>query len=105
MVSATNFFVESEGIKLPDGTVFGAGVTHEYDILKGENRPNAFTIYQYIGKQRIPVTGNENWTYHQMREWVHEQVRHYESCGMKFWMADCSDWSKAKVKTVVTLDW
>lgn len=105
MATAMNFFVESEGIKLPDGSVFGAGVTHEYDVLRSENRPDAFTVYQYIGKERIPVTENTNWTYRQMREWVHEQVQHYESCGMKLWIADHSEWNKAKVKELVTMDW
>lgn len=105
MTSAMYFFIESEGIRLPDGTVFGAGITHEYDVLKGENRPDMFTAYQYIGKQRVSVFNGVNLNYRQMRTWVHDEVRYYEAHGMKLWMADRSEWDKAKVKTLVTLDW
>lgn len=105
MTSVICFFVESEGILLPDGSVFGAGVSHEYDVMKGENVVNLFTIYQYIGKKRVSITGNENWSYKQMREWVHEQARHYTSCGMRFWSTDRSDWNKAKEKILVDENW
>ena len=106
MMSTISFFVESAGIKLPDGTVFGGGIDLKYlitDGAKGSGTAYPFVIYHVIGKDTIRIGDPKN--YREMREWVHEQVAHYESCGMKLWVADHSDWGKAKYKKIVTMDW
>ena len=105
MASATYFFVETEGIKLPDGTIFGAGIHLTYQIMgraEGDYM-DVFRIYYYTGKEFIRQC--EPLRYREMRAWVHDQVKHYTSCGMKLWEANHSEWSKATYKKLVTEEW
>ena len=89
MASTMHFFVESEGIKLPDGTVFGGGYEYLYLISNGEDETDTFKIYQVIGGRYIRIS--DPMRYMDMKAWVIEQIKHYNSCGMKFWIANHSD--------------
>lgn len=105
MTSATYLFVETEGIKLPDGSIYGAGIELKYQIKRGSDGDymDAFHIFYTIGARWMRMCNPMS--YRKMRDWVHEQVKHYTGCGMKLWEADHSDWDKAKHKKIVTLDW
>lgn len=105
MATAMTFFVENDGIKLPDGTVWGGGITPVHQITDRAEGDylDVFHIYFWTGKQWIPESNPLR--YREMRELVHSWVRHYDSCGMKLWQTDHSEWDKAKTKTLVTLDW
>lgn len=100
MISTTKLFVESEGIQLPDGSVFGAGVEHTYDIVNVDSI--YFEIYQYIGKHRIKIA--DPMGYMDMKKWVIEQIHHYNENGFKFWSANSSDWSKATYRKQLIKD-
>lgn len=89
MASATHFFVESEGIKLPDGTIFGGGFNYAYLISHGEDETDTFKIYQVIGRKYVRIS--DPMRYREMKAWVDDQISHYNSCGMKLWIADHSD--------------
>lgn len=105
MASSKYLFVETDGIKLTDGTVFGAGISLKYQITDGAigDYMDTFHIFYFSGNDRIRQC--DPMRYKEMREWVHDQVKHYNSCGMKLWEADHSEWDKAKYKKLVTLDW
>lgn len=105
MTTATYFFVESEGIKLPDGTVWGGGKELKFQIMRGESRPDMFTIYEYIGKHRVAKFNHDNLDYKAMKAFVTAELHYYESVGMKFWAANHSEWDKATYKTLVTEEW
>lgn len=96
MASAMHFFVESEGIKFPDGTIFGAGCEYAYLISHGEDETDTFKIYQVIGKKYVRIS--DPMRYKDMKAWVNEQIEHYNSCGMKFWITDHSDPKMMKFK-------
>ena len=99
MTSATYFFVESEGIRLPDGSVFGAGTDLMYQITHGESYVDSFKIYQFINGQRLPISNPMR--YNEMKAWVHDIAKHYTDHGMKLWEASGSEWSKASYKKLV----
>lgn len=105
MVSSIYLFVESEGIKLPDGTVWGGGYELKYQITRSESRPDMFKIYEYIGTHRVAKFNSDNLEYKQMREFVHGEARYYETAGMNVWAANHSEWEKATSKTLVTEEW
>lgn len=89
MTSSMHFFVESEGITLPNGIVFGGGCEYKYLISHGECGMDAFKIYQVVDGKYIRIS--EPIRYKEMKAWVDEQIAHYNSCGMKLWLADHSD--------------
>ena len=89
MTSTMHFFVESEGIRLPDGSVFGGGCNYAFLISHGEDETDTFRIYQVIGGKYVRIS--DPMRYSQMKTWVLDQIHHYNSCGMKFWIADHSD--------------
>lgn len=99
------FFVESEGVKLPDGSVFGAGIEPMFEIVSRSEGDylDVFRIYQCTGEHWMMIC--EPMRYREMREWVHSMVKHYDSCGMKLLEANLRDWDKASGKKLVTLDW
>lgn len=109
MASAMYLFVESEGLRLPDGTlytlpdgtVFGAGISLQYQIMDGENRPDMFTFYSFVGERRFPVD-QRNHTWREMRDFLDQQIKHYNGCGMKLYIADHSEWSKATYKKLLS---
>lgn len=105
MTSATYIYLESEGLMLPDGTVFGGGVELKFQIMKGESRPNAFTIYEFIGGIRVAKFNHDNLGYREMVDWLHSEVEYYETAGMKLWEANHSEFDKATYKKQVTLEW
>ena len=96
MASSMHFFVESEGIRLPDGMVFGGGCDYAYLISHGEDETDTFKIYQVIGGKYVRIS--DPMRYKDMKSWVDEQIEHYNSCGMKFWIADHSDPKMMKYK-------
>ena len=105
MASATTFFVETEGVKLPDGTVWGAGIKPVYQITGRAEGDwmDVFHIYYHAGNTWNPQC--DPLRYREMREFVHNLVRHYDSCGMKLWEANHSEWDKATWKKQVTEEW
>lgn len=105
MASALYLFVETDGVKLPDGTIFGAGVELKYQIMgRAEcDYKDAFHIFYFTGEEFIRQS--EPLRYGEMRAWVHDQVKHYTSCGMKLWVTNHSEWDKATYKKLVTEEW
>lgn len=89
MADSIHFFVESEGITLPDGTVFGGGCEYAYMITHKEDYTDTFRIYQVIGGRYVRVS--DPMRYKAMKTWVDDQIDHYNSCGMKFYVADHND--------------
>lgn len=89
MTSTMHFFIESEGIRLPDGTIFGEGTEYTYMITHHEDETDTFKIYQVIGGKYFRISDPMRWT--DMKAWVDAQIEHYRSCGMKFMVADHSD--------------
>ena len=105
-MSSVSLFVESDGIRLPDGTVFGAGIEHKYDITHGDNGgdyADVFRIYQIIDGQRISIT--DPLRYKEQRNWLRETAMHYRQNGMKLWKANNSDWNKATHKILVDCEY
>lgn len=96
MTSTMHFFVESEGIELPDGTIFGGGCEHAYSISHGEDATDTFKIYQIIGGSYVRIA--DPMRYKEMKEWVIEQILYYNSNGMKFWITDNSNLKKSTYK-------
>lgn len=105
MTTSTYFFVESAGVKLPDGSVWGGGIELKYQIMRGESRPDMFTIYEYIGHNRVAKFNHDNLDYKAMRCFVIEELHYYGSVDMKLWVANHSEWEKATRKELVTEDY
>ena len=106
MMHCVSLFVESDGVVLPDGSTFGAGIEHKFDIVHGDNGgdyADVFHIYQIIGKDRSMVC--DPCRYKEMRNFVRDLAKHYISCGMKLWKANNSDWNKATHKMLVSEDY
>ena len=102
MMSTVSVFVESEGITLPDGSVYGAGFTHMYDITHGDNGGDyldVFRVYQIVGDRRISVA--DPMTYKEMRNFLTGEANHYKKNGMRLWKANHSDFEKATHKVLV----
>jgi hypothetical protein len=99
MMTSISYFVKSEGIRLPDGTVWGGGVELKYSITHGEDFMDTFKIFEHIGKDRIRIS--DLMRYKEMKEWLMNTAKHYKNNGMELWAANHSDWDKATYKTIV----
>ena len=102
MATSTYIFLESYGIKLNDDTIWGGGIELKFQVMRSESRVDFFTVYEFIGSQRIAKFNHDNLTYRQLKDWLNEELHYYDSVGMKLHLANASDWNKATFKQIVT---
>ncbi|MBO7624396.1 MAG: hypothetical protein J6S82_03710 [Bacteroidales bacterium] len=79
MASVTHYLVKSEGIKLPDGTVWGAETKEMLRVVDGT--VNRFRVFDVIGKDLIEKYQGKNLDWKEMRELVLEFVNRQFSLG------------------------
>ena len=79
MASVIHYFVESKGIKLPDGTVWGAETKEMLQVVDGT--VNRFRVFDVVGKNRIEKHQGKNLDWKEMREQVLEFVNRQFSLG------------------------
>jgi hypothetical protein len=68
------YTVETKGIQLPDGTVWGAGRFVGLRVVDDHFRPNRFHVYEVIGGNMIEKVSGAAWEWKEMRELVSEFV-------------------------------
>ena len=81
MINTTSYYVKSEGIKLPDGTVFGAGTTEAFRVVD-EYGETGFHVYEVFGTQMVNIFGDGvAVTWRQMRDALNERIAYQTSIG------------------------
>lgn len=83
MINSISYFVETKGITLPNGTVFGAGKEEKYRTVS-ESGLTGFVVYEVFGKDLVNVFGSGirvGWK--EMRDALNERIAYQNSIGNK----------------------
>ena len=86
MISTISYYVETKGITLPDGTVFGAGKREAFRTVR-ETGIAGFTVYEVFGTDLVNVFGsgvNVDWG--KMRDAINERIAYQNSLGNKVFL-------------------
>lgn len=79
MACAMHYWVKSEGVKLPDGTVWGAETKEMLRVVDGD--VNRFRVYDVIGNNLVEKIQGGNLHWKDMRQQVFEFVNRQFSLG------------------------
>lgn len=72
---------ETKGVKLPDGTIWGAGKFVGLRVVGDHFRPNRFHVYEVVGNNEIEKVSGAAWDWKEMRKLVSEFVNRHLSLG------------------------
>jgi hypothetical protein len=75
------YMVQTSGIQLPDGTIWGAETKEALQVVDDHFRPNRFHVYEVIGSKRIEKVPGAAWEWREMRELVAEFVNYQLGIG------------------------
>ena len=88
MIHTNSYYVKSEGIKLPDGTVWGAGTEERFRVVDETGIPG-FLVYEVFGKGVVNVFGSGNRvSWREMKKALDERFAHQISVGNKVLRCD-----------------
>ena len=83
MINTISIYVKSEGIKLPDGSVFGAETCEKYRIVS-ESGLFGYTVYEVFGSDLLNIFGSgERVTWREMKKAMNERIAYQNSIGNK----------------------
>lgn len=88
MVNTLRYYVKSEGIKLPDGTIFGAE-TNEIIRVVSESGIRGFLVYEVFGNDVVNIFGDGSrveWL--KMKNAVNDRISYQISIGNKVYLDD-----------------
>lgn len=83
MMNVTSYYAKSEGIRLPDGTVFGAEEREAFRIVAESGIPG-FLVYEVFGKDVVNIFGagiRVDWK--TMRDAINKRIAYQISIGNK----------------------
>ena len=81
MNSSRSYFVKTEGVRLPDGTVWGAGTEEKLRVVCEEMRPNYFRVYSVVGKSLLEIHQGTYLSWGEMMDEVIDFVNYQRSIG------------------------
>ena len=102
MNHCSHFFRESQGITLPDGTVFGKGFSEFLMVVDGSDRPGMFRVYEIVGSHMIEKESGRYYTWREMHQMVIDLIKYQISIGNKVWQGDNCEWKNVRWKKEVT---
>lgn len=87
MINTVNYYVESKGIKLPDGTIFGAEKIKKFKTVSETGIPG-FLVYEVIGKSIVNMFGSGvRVSWKEMEKALNEEITYQISIGNKVFRA------------------
>ena len=83
MINTISIYVKSEGITLPDGSVFGSETCEKFRIVS-ESGIFGYLVYEVIGNDVLNIFGAGNRVaWREMKKAIDEQISYQISIGNK----------------------
>lgn len=102
MNHCSHFFSESQGITLPDGTVFGNGFREVVRVVDGSDRPGMFRVYEVFGSHLVEKESGRYYGWREMHKMVIDLLQYQISIGNTVWQADNCEWDRVTWKKQIT---